>query len=206
MIPAIAEVLCLQPAIEKLSQHLSKPNPSLPGKYPIPKHTRRQHPNPSRGQHPLRRVANIPSVAWPTSQPVVPATPSFPPPRRSRHPVTPPSHPPLLRHPRESGDPGPRLHNPPTHHCQENTPLPPRSASNRAPPSHPPPLRHPRESGDPDPRLHNPPTHHCQENTPLPPRSASNRAPPSHPSPLRHPRETGDPDPRIHSPPTRHCQ
>ena len=100
--------------------------------------------------------------------------PTLRPQSSTNHPSLPPKHPsssskpPVIptplrhlrptRHPRESGDPGPRLHNPPTiinmemgHFSYTYVAAPgPRH------PRHP--TRHPRESGDPDPRLHNPPT------------------------------------------------
>ena len=87
---------------------------------------------------------------WPPPTPVNPA----------KSPVTP------TRHPRESGDPGPRIHNRPTiitmkiPHSHTETwptathPSPPREAH----PSSPPPPVIPTRKRGPRPRIHNPPT------------------------------------------------
>ena len=102
---------------------------------------------------------------------VIPAiTPDHPrhltPPSQPNHPTIPatspghPRHP--LRHPRESGDPGPRLHHPPTRHSRSQ---PPNPATSHHPRRHP---RHPRASGDPGPRIHNPPTRHSRNQPAIP--------------------------------------
>ena len=85
-------------------------------------HMRGPHANPSSPHPPvIPAKAGTQAPVSITHQPVIATKiPHF---HAHARPTCQPVIPPPPRHPRESGDPGPRLHNPPTRNCHENTPL-----------------------------------------------------------------------------------
>ena len=98
--------------------------PAEPGPYKTQYPCTSQGPS-TYGQHPTLIPAITPDHPRYNTRPSPPNHPTIPAksPGHPRHP---------LRHPRESGDPGPRLHNPPTRHS-------------RSQPASPSTTRHPRE-------------------------------------------------------------